>query len=89
MWTPLKHILYPKTYIWVDVMLIKETRKAILIEFDNRQAWFPKSWIAGVRSRHCGEVRQSQPLTCRSRKSGDPKPISIKICEYHWAKKFG
>ena len=32
-------------YIWMDVSLIKETRRAILIIFDDRQEWLPKAWI--------------------------------------------
>jgi len=61
------------TYIWVDVFLLKETPKAILIMFDGRRIWLPKAWIVRIkRNRHC---EQSEA-------------ISIKISEYHWAKKF-
>jgi hypothetical protein len=63
-------------YIWVDVLLVHETRKAVLIEFDNRKAWLPKAWIvAFTRSK---AVKKSQP----------PEAISIKIALYYWAKKF-
>ena len=63
------------TYIWVDVFLIKETPRAILIMFDNRKIWIPKAWIVKInRKCHC-EARSA-------------KAISIKISEYHWAKKF-
>ena len=42
------------TYIWVDVFLIKETPKAILIMFDDRKIWLPKTWIKKIKhSRHC------------------------------------
>lgn len=50
----LKYLLYPRhDYVWIEVTLIKETPKAILIEFDGKQAWLPKAWIAnqGCRSR--------------------------------------
>ena len=35
-------------YIWIDAILIKETPKAVLIEFDNRNIWFPKAWIIRI-----------------------------------------
>lgn len=56
-------------YIWIDVLLIKETPKAMLIMFDGTKIWLPKAWIVRIkRDRH-------------------RKTISIKISEYHWAKK--
>jgi len=42
-------------YIWVDVLLIRETKKAILIEFDGQKVWLPKAWILRVKFRHCEE----------------------------------
>jgi len=45
----IKMALFPKSYIWVEVFLIKETGKAILIEFDGSKAWFPKAWIAKIK----------------------------------------
>lgn len=45
----LKTILYPKTYIWIDVLLIRETSKAILIKFDGRKEWLLKTWILRVK----------------------------------------
>ena len=36
-------------YFWVEVRLIKETSKAILIEFDGQKAWLPKAWIVGIK----------------------------------------
>jgi len=44
----LRTLLYPKTYFWIDVLLIKETQKAILIEFDGRKIWLPKAWIIKI-----------------------------------------
>ena len=71
----LKTLLNPKTYFWIDVLLIKETKQAILIEFDGKETWFPKVWILKIkRNRHC-EPRRGEA-------------ISIKISEYHWAAKF-
>ncbi|GEM_PF-1299442 len=63
-------------YIWVDVLLVHETRKAILIEFDNRKAWLPKAWIVDfTRSK---SVKNPQ----------SPEAISIKISLYNCSKKF-
>ncbi len=42
-------LLNLKTYLWVDVLLIKETKKAILIEYDGKKAWFPRAWIAKIK----------------------------------------
>ena len=67
----LKTLLYPKTYFRIDVLLIKETQKAILIEFDGKEIWLPKAWIVKInRKRHC--KKQSDEI------------IYIKISEYHW-----
>ena len=41
--------MYPKRYIWIDVILVKETPKAILIMFDDKEAWFPKAWIIRIK----------------------------------------
>ena len=49
----LKHLLNPSfgfcTYIWMDVILIKETPKAILIMFDNKKNWLPKAWVLRIK----------------------------------------
>lgn len=71
----IKMALSPKTYLWVDVLLIEETKKAILIEFDYKKAWIPKTWI--VKIKH----------NCRCEERSDDA-ISIKISEFHWSKKF-
>lgn len=44
-----RFMLDPRTYLWVDVDLVRETPKAILIVFDGRKAWLPKAWIARIR----------------------------------------
>jgi len=49
MWWLLKNVMYPKRYIWIDVILVKETPKAILIMFDDKEAWLPKAWIWGIK----------------------------------------
>jgi len=45
----LRTFLYSEPYIWADVFLLKETQKAILIEFDGKATWLPKAWIAKIR----------------------------------------
>jgi len=45
----LKTLLNPKTYLRIDVLLIDETDKAILVKFDGKKAWFPKAWILKIR----------------------------------------
>lgn len=42
-------ILNPRSYIWVDVVIIKKTQKAILIEFDEKKAWLPRAWIVRIK----------------------------------------
>ena len=42
-------LLSLKTYLWVSVLLIKETEKAILIEFNYRKIWLPKTWIVRIK----------------------------------------
>jgi len=50
MFFSLKRLFKPAdTIIWVEAILIKQTQKAILIEFDGRKAWFPKAWILKAR----------------------------------------
>ena len=49
MWSLIGLIMAPKTYIWVDVVLVRETPKAILIVFDGRKAWIPKAWIVRIK----------------------------------------
>lgn len=68
-------LLNPKTYIWMDVSPIEESPKAILIMFDGKKIWLPKTWIVKInRKRHCEERSD--------------KTISIKISEYFWVQKF-
>jgi len=45
----INRIINPPTYIWVDVTLIKETPKAILIVFNGKRAWLPKTWIFRIK----------------------------------------
>lgn len=71
----LMSLLNPRTCLWVDVLLIKETEKAILIEFDSRKHWLPKIWIIRIKR---NKVRAGH---CEQR-------ISIKISEQHWTMKF-
>lgn len=47
-----------RDYIWMDVELIAETPKAILVMFDRRKAWLPKAWILGIkRNKNKGVVK--------------------------------
>ncbi len=39
----------PQEYIWIKTQLIKESPKAILIEFDGKQIWLPKGWIVNIK----------------------------------------
>ena len=73
-------VLEPRTYLWVDVDLVQETLKAILIIFDGRKAWIPKVWLCHIKRKKDHHVIDSSPKTSEA--------ISIKILEYHWAKKF-
>lgn len=43
-------------YTWIDVILIKETPKAILIMFDGQKDWFPKAWIARIKRNKNGNT---------------------------------
>jgi hypothetical protein len=81
----LKNLLYPKTYIWIDVIILKETQKAILIEFDGKKAWFPKAWIVEIKQNEAKRPRTKCPRKCRVLRA---RQISIKISEYHWTMKF-
>ena len=48
--------LYPEPYIWADVFLLKETQKAILIEFDGKAAWLPKAWILRMKHNNDSDI---------------------------------
>jgi hypothetical protein len=62
-------------YIWIDCTLIRETQKAVLIDFDDRKIWLPKAWILSVKKH-------------RHHNSQKGEATSIKISLYNWAKKF-
>lgn len=53
----------PQTYIWTEATLIKETPKAILVNFDGRKIWIPKAWILRIKRNqrnHTTNIRISQ-----------------------------
>ena len=81
----LKYLLNPPygfhEYIWLDVLFIKETPKAILIMFDDRKIWLPKVWIVGIK-------RSKDRFHPSLRGAEGAEAISIKISQYNWAKKF-
>lgn len=87
----LKYLLRPKNdYIWINCILIKETPKAMLIEFDNREIWLPKVWI--IKNVGAASWRRTElPCHCerakRAKQSQAPKETSIKISLRNWAKK--
>ncbi len=64
------------TYFWVDVALLKETPKAILIMFNEQKNWLPKAWIV--------KIKRTKIVGAASGR----EQISIKISEYYWSKKF-
>jgi len=76
----MRHVLYSRIYIWVDVVYIIETQKAVLIAFDGQKAWIPKTWLCRIKRKNGHCVIASPP------KAGEV--ISVKISDYHWAKKF-
>ena len=43
-------------YIWIDCTLIRETKKAILIDFDGRKIWLPKAWIVRMKRDRSGYI---------------------------------
>jgi len=49
-------------YIWMDVELIAETKKAILVKFDGQSEWIPKSWLSGHKDceRRHAKIRISE-----------------------------
>jgi hypothetical protein len=50
----LKWAINPPEYVWIKAILLKETRKAILISFDDRQIWLPRAWIKGIKGYSSG-----------------------------------
>ena len=56
----LKHLLSLsfgfRTYIWIDVIFIKETPKAILVMFDGRKNWLPKVWILRMKKNKNSDI---------------------------------
>jgi len=40
---------YKRSYFWVEVELVKKTRKAVLVKFDGRRMWMPKVWILRMK----------------------------------------
>ena len=53
MFSLLKYLLSPLfefySYIWIDVIIIRETQKAILIMFKGKKNWLPKTWILRMK----------------------------------------
>jgi len=53
----LRFVLEPKTYLWVDANLVRETPRAILIIFDSRKAWIPKAWISRLKRNENNSIK--------------------------------
>ncbi|MBU3933780.1 MAG: hypothetical protein KKH11_03865, partial [Candidatus Omnitrophica bacterium] len=67
----------PQTHIWIEVTLVKETRKALLIEFDGRKIWLPKAWILSIK-RNKSNPRPKIGAK-QSQTEQTPQTIAIKI----------
>ena len=76
----IQFILEPRAYIWIDVVFVQETPKAILIIFDGRKVWISKVWLYHIKR------NKEHYVIASPAKRGEA--ISIKISDYHWAKKF-
>jgi len=67
----IKFVLESRTYLWIDVVLVKETPRAILIIFDGRKAWIPKAWLRRIK-RNKGHNIINSPL-----KAGEAHLLAI------------
>ena len=45
----IRWVMFPVNYINIEVIIIKETKKAILVLFNGKKEWLPKSWILGYK----------------------------------------
>lgn len=52
-----RFVMEHRTYIWIDVILVRETQRAILIIFDGQKTWIPKAWIVRIKR---NEARSSR-----------------------------
>jgi len=84
--TLIRRILEPKRYLWMGVILVKETPRALLIIFDGREAWIPKSWLHRVKRNKSLCAIEARLLAIDSLEVG--QTISIQLSEYHWVMKF-
>lgn len=53
----IRFMVEPRTYLWIDVVFVRETTKAILIIFDGREAWIPKVWITRLKRNSDGSIK--------------------------------
>ena len=53
----IRFVLERRTYLWIDVILVRETSKAILIIFDGRKEWIPKAWIAHLKRKRDRSIK--------------------------------
>lgn len=85
--TVIRRILEPERYLWMDVILVEETPRAILIIFDGRKAWIPKSWLRRIKRNKSLYVIGARLLAIDSLLAR--QIISIQLSEYHWVMKIG
>ena len=87
----LKYLLNPPygfyEYVWLNVLLIRESPKAILIMFDGRKIWLPKAWIIKIKRPRHEQRSDDCPQRFVFERKQQGEAISIKISQYHWAKK--
>ena len=75
-----RFVLESRTHIWIDIVFVRETPKAILIIFDGQKVWIPKAWIYRIK------CNKGHHVIASPAKRGEA--ISIKISDYNWSKKF-
>ena len=80
LWRMIRSIYHEESYIWVDVSIIAETPKAVLISHNNRTVWLPKAWIM--------ETSTLSPLRGERDRVRGNETSAIRISEYHWVRKF-
>lgn len=89
----IKFVLEDRSYLWIDVVLIKEAPKAILIMFDGRKTWIPKAWLCRIKRNKGHHViaspsRASEAHLLAIDSLAVGQTISIQLSEYHWVTKI-
>jgi len=89
----IKFALENRSHVWIDVILVKETPKVILIIFDDRKVWIPKAWLCRIKRNKSFYAIASSSKAGEARLLGIDslavgQAISIQLSEYHWVKKI-